>query len=100
MHFLIEDRIADGAQIKFQLHQTQPQIARVISLITLQLGNEMMVSIHAEMRDPGSSRAMIENINEIEAGLKARFPTVRWSFFEPEMEGKGSADQDYAAQPG
>jgi len=78
----------------------QPKIAKVISLITLQLGNEMMVSVHAEMRDPGSSRAMIDDINAIEAGMKERFPQVRWSFFEPEMEGKGSADQDYAAQPG
>ena len=75
----------------------QPKIAKVISLITLQLGSEMMVSVHAEMRDPGSSREMIEDINAIEAGMKARFPQVRWSFFEPEMEGAGSGDQDYAA---
>ena len=80
--------------------EAQPQIAKVISLITLQLGNEMMVSVHAEMREAGSSRALIENINEIEAGMKARFPGVRWSFFEPEMEGSGASDQDYVAQPG
>ena len=74
----------------------QPKIAKVISLITLQLGSEMMVSVHAEMRDAGSSRAMIEDINAIEAGMKERFPTVRWSFFEPEMEGSTASDQDYA----
>lgn len=80
--------------------ESQPRIARVLSLITLQLGTEMMVSVHAEMRDNPSARDMIDDINAIEAGMKERFPQVRWSFFEPEMEGKGSADQDYVAAPG
>jgi cation diffusion facilitator family transporter len=75
--------------------ESQPRIARVISLITLQLGNEIMVSVHAEMRDTGTSRDMIDGINAIEAELKQRFPNVRWSFFEPEMEGRGRDDQDY-----
>jgi len=79
--------------------ESRPQIARVRSLITLQLGTEMMVSVHAEMRDTASPREMIDGINEIEAGMKERFPTVRWSFFEPEMEGTGGADQDYATEP-
>ncbi|MCC8362101.1 cation diffusion facilitator family transporter [Lysobacter sp. A6] len=77
--------------------ESRPQIARVRSLITLQLGTEMMVSVHAEMRDTGTPREMIDGINEIETGMKERFPTVRWSFFEPEMEGTGGTDQDYAA---
>ena len=77
--------------------ESQPRIARVISLITLQLGNEIMVSVHAEMRDVGTSREMIDGINAIEAELKQRFPNVRWSFFEPEMEGQGRDDQDYGS---
>ena len=77
--------------------ESQPRIARVISLITLQLGNEIMVSVHAEMRDIGTSRDMIDGINAIEAELKQRFPNVRWSFFEPEMEGCGRDDQDYGS---
>ncbi|UHQ21109.1 cation diffusion facilitator family transporter [Lysobacter sp. KIS68-7] len=80
--------------------ESQPQIARVISLITLQLGNDIMVSVHAEMRDTGTPREMIDGINAIEAELKRRFPTVRWSFFEPEMEGRGRDDQDYAPTAG
>jgi cation diffusion facilitator family transporter len=75
--------------------ESQPQVARLRSLITLQLGADMMVSVHAEMRDAPSPRAMIEGINAIEAGMKERFPQVRWSFFEPEMEGAGGDDQDY-----
>ena len=76
--------------------ETRPEIARVVSLITLQLGTDMMVSIHAEMHERGSSRALVEAINAIEADMKSKFPTVRWSFFEPEMPGSDRRDQDYA----
>jgi cation diffusion facilitator family transporter len=78
--------------------ESRPQVAKVRSLITLQLGSDMMVSVHAEMRDAASPREMIDGINAIEAGMKERFPQVRWSFFEPEMEGTGAEDQDYVPQ--
>ena len=73
--------------------ESQPPVRKVLSLITLQLGNEMMVSVQAEMQDRSSSRELIEDINRIEAGMKERFPNVRWSFFEPDFS---DADQDYA----
>ena len=72
----------------------QPPVRKVLSLITLQLGNEMMVSVQAEMQDRSSSRELIEDINRIEAGMKERFPNVRWSFFEPDFS--DAEDQDYA----
>jgi cation diffusion facilitator family transporter len=75
--------------------ESRPEISRVLSLITLQLGNEMMVSVHAEMHETASSRALIDGINGIEKELKVRYPQVRWSFFEPELPGGGKADQDY-----
>ena len=44
-----------------------------------------MVAVQAEMADPEASMAVsIVRINEIEAALKAAFPDVRWSFFEPD----------------
>jgi len=73
--------------------ESQPPVRKVLSLITLQLGNEMMVSVQAEMQDRSSSRELIEDINRIEIGMKERFPNVRWSFFEPDFS---DADQDYA----
>jgi cation diffusion facilitator family transporter len=76
--------------------ESRPEITRVVSLITLQLGTDMMVSVQAEMHERGSSRAMVDAINGIEVDLKQRFPGVRWSFFEPEMPGAGHSDQDYA----
>jgi cation diffusion facilitator family transporter len=61
------------------------EIARVFNLITLQLGNEVMVAIKAEMRSDLSARDLIEAINAVEAAMKAQFPEIRWSFFEPDV---------------
>lgn len=63
----------------------RPEVARVFSLITLQLGNDVMVAVQAEMADAAADSAtMIANINAVETAMKARFPEVRWSFFEPD----------------
>jgi cation diffusion facilitator family transporter len=63
----------------------RPEIRRVFSLITLQLGNDIMVAVQAEMAEPQLSTAeSILRINDTEVALKAAFPEVRWSFFEPD----------------
>lgn len=66
--------------------EARPEIGRVISLITLQLGNEAMVSVQAEMLEAESARDLSEQINVIEQAMKARFPEIRWSFFEPDVK--------------
>jgi cation diffusion facilitator family transporter len=77
--------------------ESQPRVRKVISLITLQMGNDVMVSVQAEMLERPSSNALIEDINAIEAAMKAKYPAVRWSFFEPDFgDGRGRGDQDYA----
>jgi cation diffusion facilitator family transporter len=65
--------------------EARPEIANVISLITLQLGNDAMVSVQARMHEEQDAEAMLRQITGIERGLKAGFPEVRWSFFEPEI---------------
>ena len=68
-----------------QFITARPEIKQVWSLITLQMGNDIMVAVQAEMVDPQASMADgISRINETEAALKAAFPDVRWSFFEPD----------------
>lgn len=60
----------------------RPEVLRVFSLITLQLGPDVMLAVKAEMApcaDP------VAAINAVERELKARFPVVRWSFFEPDV---------------
>jgi divalent metal cation (Fe/Co/Zn/Cd) transporter len=87
--------LAPQAEIRRFL-EGPPQVDKVISLITLQLGNDVMVSVQAVMQERPSTRALVEDINRIEAAMKLRFPSVRWSFFEPEIENRHSPDQDYA----
>lgn len=64
----------------------RPEIGNVISLITLQLGNDVMVSVQAEMREEQSAKSLALQINDVERALKSEFPNVRWSFFEPDVK--------------
>ena len=63
----------------------QPEVGQVYSLITLQLGTEMMVSAKVRMEETGSALKLIEDINRVEAALRANFPRTRWVFFEPDV---------------
>ncbi len=67
-----------------QFLEARPEITRVISLITLQLGNDAMVSVQAHMREATDATVLISEINAVEAAMKRAFPEVLWSFFEPE----------------
>ncbi|WP_233867013.1 cation diffusion facilitator family transporter [Paraburkholderia adhaesiva] len=65
--------------------RARSEIRSIINLITLQWGKEIVVAVQAEMIDYAESRAMVEAINVIEADLQAKFPQVRWVFFEPDF---------------
>ena len=62
----------------------QEEINKLFNLITLQLGQDVMVAIKAEMRDYSSPAEMIQAINRCERRMKAEFPQIVWSFFEPD----------------
>jgi cation diffusion facilitator family transporter len=62
------------------------EVEHVFRIITLQLGPDVMLSIKAKMRGETTSTQLIEAINRVEAGVKQKFPEVRWSFFEPDIE--------------
>jgi len=74
---------ARQAQIQ-QFLDGRPEITRVISLITLQLGNDVMVSVQAQMREVANAQVLIDEINMVEVAMKQAFPEVLWSFFEPD----------------
>jgi len=63
----------------------RPEIAQVYSLITLQLGLELMVSVKVRMQEMGTAFQLIEDINRVESALRENFPQVRWVFFEPDI---------------
>jgi cation diffusion facilitator family transporter len=66
--------------------QAQPQVAQLYSLITQQLGRDIMVAVKARMHPVGSDVALVEAINTVERGLREAFPQVRWVFFEPDLK--------------
>ncbi len=66
--------------------ENRAEVGRVISRITLQLGNEALVAVQADMSEQQSARALAEQINSVERAFKAEFPEVRWSFFEPDVK--------------
>jgi len=66
--------------------EAREEVGHVISLITLQLGNEVMVAIQAEMSERQTTHHLAEEINRVERAFKAQFPEVRWSFFEPDLK--------------
>lgn len=63
----------------------QPEVDVVLNLITLQMGPDVMVSTKARMAPTHDNRTLIQNINRVERALKAQFPEVMWSFFEPDL---------------
>ena len=63
----------------------QPPVKRVIELLTLHMGSDVMVAVKAEMRDAASTRALVDEINRVEAAMRERFPQVQWVFFEPDV---------------
>lgn len=65
--------------------EAQPEVHRLLNLITLQLGAEVMVAIKAEMSRDLATKGVAEAINRVEVGLKRQFSDVRWCFFEPDV---------------
>ncbi len=66
-------------------YEQRPEIAKVYNLITLQMGEDVMVSVKAHMAPVDSPQALIEATNTCEKAFREEFPQVRWSFFEPDI---------------
>jgi divalent metal cation (Fe/Co/Zn/Cd) transporter len=64
--------------------EERPEIARVFNLITLQLGNDVMVSVKVQMATVATVPALLESLNRVESEFRQRYPQTRWSFFEPD----------------
>ncbi len=74
---------------KAEMHaflDARPEIGKIFNLITLQLGNYVMVSLQAEFSRDLTTRGVVDAINAVEAAFKQQFPEVRWSFVEPDLK--------------
>lgn len=65
--------------------RAQPEVKSIVSLITLQWGQRLVIAVQAEMDMTGSAQDLVEAINRVEASLQAKFPQAKWVFFEPEL---------------
>ncbi|WP_250627898.1 cation diffusion facilitator family transporter [Pinirhizobacter soli] len=63
----------------------RPEIAQVYNLLTLQMGNDVMVAVKARMNPTPTNRELVEAINLVEIDFKRAFRDIRWSFFEPDI---------------
>jgi len=60
------------------------EVAEVYNLLTLQMGEGIMLAVKARMTETASASALVDAINRVEADLRVAFPAVRWCFFEPD----------------
>ena len=57
--------------------EQQPAVEKVLNVVTLQMGNDVMVAVKAQMRSAGTDVKLIENINSAEAAFRKQFPAGR-----------------------
>jgi cation diffusion facilitator family transporter len=63
-----------------------PEIDIVFNLLTLQMGNDVMVAVKAKMTEQKSADKLIISINNCEVAFKEKFPETMWLFFEPDNQ--------------
>jgi divalent metal cation (Fe/Co/Zn/Cd) transporter len=63
----------------------QPEVKRILRLITLQWGADIVVAVQAEMVPSASAENLVASINRVEESLQQAFPQARWVFFEPDV---------------
>lgn len=68
------------------LIERQPEVARVFNLITLQLGNDVMLAAKIELAANGSMEEACEAINRVEVAIRQAHPEIRFSFVEPDTQ--------------
>ncbi|MDB5955492.1 hypothetical protein [Ramlibacter sp.] len=66
--------------------EAQPEVERVVNMLTQQYGDYIMVALKVKMKRTASDVALVEAINEIEERMQRRFtsPQLKYSFFEPD----------------
>ncbi len=68
------------------LLESRPEIESILNLITIQLGPQIMVAVKVKMTGTDSLDQLVKNINICEAFLKKQNPSIRWVFFEPDVQ--------------
>ncbi len=77
---------ADTEEKIMEYLRNTPEVESVMHIITIQLGEKVMLAVKAKMINSGSEEKMINNINACESGLKKEIPQIQWIFFEPDIK--------------
>lgn len=62
--------------------KTQPGVVEIWDLVTMQLGDDLIVAIRARMK-ASTGHDLVRAIADCKAALAAEFPQATWIFFEP-----------------
>jgi divalent metal cation (Fe/Co/Zn/Cd) transporter len=60
----------------------RPEIHELYNVVTLQMGPDVLVAVHARLDLAQTAAMQIGQVNAIEADLQAANPDIRWMFFE------------------
>ena len=86
MSLLIGEGVEPQEEIKMtDFINTLPNIDKVLNIVTLQLGNDVMLAVKAKMKPANSGVELVKMINESEIKIKKEFPAILWLFFEPDI---------------
>jgi len=64
---------------------SQPGVEKVFNIVTLQLGDDVMVAVKARVKPGNDTNEFVGIINAAEVEFKKAFPQVMWLFFEPDI---------------
>ena len=82
-------KMPDGRTIErrgiLETLRTSDGVEEVLNVITLHMGDDVMVAVKARMRETGSVTILADVINRAEARLKRAYPQIKWIFFEPDV---------------
>jgi cation diffusion facilitator family transporter len=68
-----------------ELIAANPAIEQLFRTITVQFGPKVLLAAKIRMRPNLTIEQAAESINELERGLKQRFPEIGWCFIEPDL---------------
>ncbi|MCV6604078.1 MAG: hypothetical protein OIF34_02160, partial [Porticoccaceae bacterium] len=64
--------------------EQRDEVASVYNLLTLQMGNDVMVAVKARLSPVDAAEQLVGAINCCERDFRDAFPQVQWLFFEPD----------------
>lgn len=65
--------------------ESQPEVEKVINIITQHYGKDVMVALKVQMKRTGSDLELVNCIDSVEDRMQKKF-NIKWSFFEPDIE--------------